>query len=528
MTESIDVVINMPKKTIKNFIDELTPKYDDHIKPIVQIPAFLRASLEKEKLEQVQQQAMSQYRDAKIALEQSITDVATKDSGALDFASKLATRMLILTEIVAELGYIVDRGIYKAPEPARTEQLKKVGVSLKAIDARAPELLAEMTKKWAKTKVIGESGNDVEKGNISEAGFAGLSPLAIEHAATGNLRERMYITYKTDCNFSEQLFQHDNIVELINAKLKEKGYDWQINTEVIKELKTRTRERFGNLFLPGAYAQSREGSRLTHGEAYRRAFAKNSPTVHEMESSRIPLSERELLSQSGDLSRDADTRVQWLPGQAWSYVDKRHSSVRAAEETGDVMSTGISGTTDRVLTLGYLMGVFDGADKEKSMRDALVACVGWMSNEKDHTVHEILTSAKTFGLEYTAGPESYRQIKPGDDEFLEKLREAQGARGFDMPDAYLSAAHVEKLVEEIHPDKKAVATPPSSSSTENPGADKENIVPNPTKLDTSALKAKQRVIKEYLSSLRHDKSAHEEEQVVESAWKPGQDHLNHD
>lgn len=88
--------------------------------------------------------------------------------------------------------------------------------------------------------------------------------------------------------------------------------------------------------------------------------------------------------------------------------------------------------------------MFEGDEhaKEKAMRDALLACMGWMIGSRDHSAHEIQTAAKSFGLAYQAGPTSYKQIKPGDEAFLEKLRMAQAARGFKMPDEYLSTDHI--------------------------------------------------------------------------------------
>lgn len=105
------------------------------------------------------------------------------------------------------------------------------------------------------------------------------------------------------------------------------------------------------------------------------------------------------------------------------------------------------------------------------MRDALVACMGWMIDAKDHSAHEILTSAKSFELEYTAGPDSYLQIRPEDDVFLDKLKQAQAARGFKMPDEYLSSKHAHALAEEIFAEKMTV-------DVEQQRHDKENIMSN--------------------------------------------------
>ncbi len=99
--------------------------------------------------------------------------------------------------------------------------------------------------------------------------------------------------------------------------------------------------------------------------------------------------------------------------------------------------------------MGHMLGVFEGANQEELMRDALVACMGWMVDAHDHSAHEILLSAKSFGLSYTPGPESYKQIRPGDEAFLARLKEAQARRGFKMPDEYLKADYVQQVIEQL-------------------------------------------------------------------------------
>lgn len=194
--------------------------------------------------------------------------------------------------------------------------------------------------------------------------------------------------------------------------------------------------------------QSREGSQKKLPQDVQDDYVKNNPKVNDVRT-RIPLSTRELLIQTGDHLKKSDQRIYWKPGIASiGLVDaKDHPSIKAAEEAGELMLTGISGSTDIVLTLGHMLGMFDGAKKEESMRDGLVACIGWLGDAMDHTAHEVLVSGKTFGLEYIAGPESYRYIRPGNHLFLEKLQKAQRERGYKMPDEYLSAEFVNGLAQ---------------------------------------------------------------------------------
>lgn len=428
---------------IKTF--EEVPLYTDHVKPVVQIPPDVREDLSPEALIQIQQEAMENYRASKAALNESIADVAVNDPFALSFAAEMSKRVLTLIEISAQLELV------QVDEINLDEnQLKKIGVSEEAIHARAPGFLGELKQKNVKTKIISETGSGIEKGNVNEAGFVGFSPLAIQNATDGNLRERLYIPFKTTHGFTGKLLAKPENVKSINERLRHQGESWQLNEAIIDELRMNTGDKRGGLYAYGAYALSRDGSRIEQTKEFLENYTNTNPTVSEQQkTARSPLSERELLGQTGALSTDSDKRIQWLPGEAFSRIreDKAHKTLKAADETGDLMLTGISGTTDSLLTMGHMLGMFNGDSiaKEKAMRNAMLACMGWMVDAKDHTAHEIQTGAKSFGLAYTAGPDSYKQIRPDDAEFIEKLKIAQERRGFKMPEDYLSAEHVREL-----------------------------------------------------------------------------------
>ncbi|WP_298623881.1 hypothetical protein [uncultured Legionella sp.] len=435
---------------IKKFTEDEIPSYDDHVKPVVTIPVEVSRELDPMDVADIQQQALEEYRASKAVLNESIADVATHDPEALKFAGEMSKRVLTIMEIAVELGIRSPDGINET-----NEQLVNLGVPQEAIDARAPGLLSELKQKNIKSAVISQNGSSVENGNANEAGFVGFSPLAIQNATEGNLRERMYIPFKTTHAFTGKLFADPDNVDLINHKLTERGEDWQLNKAAIDELRARSAGKYGGVYAYGAYASSRDGSRKSQTDEFRNDYPNHNPTIGEqVQSGRVPLSQREILGQSGSLTAAdaANQHIKWQPGEAWSAIhDARdHKSVVAAEETGDLMLTGISGTTDSMLTMGQMLGMFEGdaAAKDKAMRDGMVACMGWMVDAKDHTAHEIQTGAKSFGLSYTAGPESYKQIRPGDQEFLDKITTAQAARGFKMPDEYLSAEHVIELAKE--------------------------------------------------------------------------------
>ncbi len=68
--------------------------------------------------------------------------------------------------------------------------------------------------------------------------------------------------------------------------------------------------------------------------------------------------------------------------------------------------SGASGTTDRMYqALKYLGNPVDGADFR-------LALLGWMLSSGDHSFHEIMAVAASYGQPYTPGPKSYRTLPP--------------------------------------------------------------------------------------------------------------------
>lgn len=424
-------------------LDKDLVTFSDHVMPYLRIPSSLKNGLSAKQQQVLKSVCLQEYRDAMKCLNESVADVASHDKNALAFASELAQRVLSLMEIAADLG--LDQ---RVSETQDITKLIDIGIPECSIRSRSSGLLKELKRGNLKSAIISASGK-------TEAGYLGMSPLAINTAAKGNLREMMYIPYKTTREFTDTLLAKPENVDAINTELNARDCGWQINVEVINALKAQLS---GNsLYQYGAYAASRDaygGSRIARDDTYKAQYQQNNPSIQAVQQGRIPLSSRELLAQSGDLDPNSTQKVQWSPGKAWFGVRKnpdKHPSLKAADETGAVMLTGISGTTDSILTMSHFLGMFDGENKEKKMRDAMVACMGWMIDANDHTVHEIQMSAKSFGIDYTPGPASYKQIRPGDDVFEKALVAAQKKRGFDMPDDILGEAHVCEKAKELFP-----------------------------------------------------------------------------
>lgn len=441
----------MPKK-IKEYV-----QHDIGIFSPVQIdiPENLKQQLTPEQLIQLEHSCLTDYAASKITLEQSIADVAIKDKEVLAFANNLSKRILTVMDLCIEESIDVNGVNAIPPNPER----------LKEILGFEPNILPQdfytsIKKNQLLTKIVNENlakkQEGIEQGNVSNAGFIGLSPMALRHAAQqGNIREAMLIPYKTAFGFFSDFLDNPNYVKKINKKLKEKGFDWTIDEKVINNLKQELAqlppldpakpEKKRQLLQYGAYATNK-GMRQELSPESREAFVQSNPKINTT-NLRIPLSDREKFAYAKDIDiKKSDAQVKWTPGKSWFEIGKNDADpvVMSASATREPLTAGISGTTDQILTLAYCLGFFnDKAKKTQNMEICRLACLGWMIDAGDHSYHEICSSSKSFGMAYTPAPDSYKQIRTGDNgKFEHALKKAQKKRGHNMPDVYLTQAFV--------------------------------------------------------------------------------------
>lgn len=83
-------------------------------------------------------------------------------------------------------------------------------------------------------------------------------------------------------------------------------------------------------------------------------------------------------------------KLKWPTGYAgWKL--KNDSYIRMANKLGKTSIAGPSGNTDMALQVTYYLGA-----NESEMRKILLACVIWMGNPPDHSIHEMFIAAEYF------------------------------------------------------------------------------------------------------------------------------------
>lgn len=172
-------------------------------------------------------------------------------------------------------------------------------------------------------------------------------------------------------------------------------------------------------------------TRLTNPEDER----KTKRTVGELEAEGVGLSDREKNFQYGTTAVDADTPLKWKEGGTWFRPNPENRWVKKYQEKLLMpVTAGPSGTAMR------LFQAWEYVSKPVAAVDFRLALLGWMLTGNDHSFHEIMTTSKDFGPEYTPGLEAYRNVAPLDEA---ELRAIAGAEGF--PDeANYRTDHVSK------------------------------------------------------------------------------------
>jgi hypothetical protein len=199
----------------------------------------------------------------------------------------------------------------------------------------------------------------------------------------------------------------------INESLKEMHLDFQLTSDAISP----------NPFHEGIFATAQARYRFDNklkvsaSEEEKRKFEERKTFLNRDIDRRMPLSTRELqfLQQKNGLKNNVP---QFTPGAlVWkgdldslSGLQPLDPYVQGLQSTGMRSVASISGTTDRLLTLGRYLGLND-----REMEAYRLAILGYLVDGKNHSTHEVLWSSQSFPpLDYKMGPEYYKSILKGD------------------------------------------------------------------------------------------------------------------
>lgn len=424
--------------------------------PKVQIPESIRSQYNEAQLKELEATCLKQYAQGLVAFDEVLGETLSVDTEVLEFARKLATRMVELIDTATEVE--VTEQVTKAV----MKNLEEKGLPKDEVNKRAKieiQYQLELAKNAALSKVIGQkaiSGDHskvaIDFGNTIDQGFSGMSPQSIRNVLKdGNLREVMYILFRPATYYYRDLLlePHSDKVVAINDLLK-KQHNWQLDIpladDILANCSKEVVKRYG-VNAPGAYYTfgiEREERSKKEQERY---VAENpAPRFGE-----VDLSEREKLVHTGEVAnRRASTdedRLPWRSGTAEfkEPTEKKKIYAQVTEASQQRFVASLSGTTDRIMTMSMMLGY----GKHEDLITCRKACLGWLLSGKNHSSDEVLVPSKSFHLPYTPGPEGYKDIDPGNDKLIADIKEKLNKKGNKLPPYYLSEKNVEKQAEKL-------------------------------------------------------------------------------
>lgn len=306
------------------------------------------------------------------------------------------------------------------------------------------------------------------------------------------MRHKLYFIYKSK-GIANEIASSPEFVDKVNTKLAKKG--WHLDKAICNYLHEQSPD--SPIFKLGTYAAENSmgairqhakpqevqerfaaSKKQTFGEAERIANKVSNLTKEELTTPyRYKMSPEEEITylasavgkgQASLLSKKIDkvafdklletsksnTPQPWIPGKYFFNLNDSSTTdspyLKAVETLGLPQQAGISGSTDQTLTMAGMVGM----TSEEEIRRLRMMYLGWMTSNDDHSVDEILTSTKSFGIPYTPSPDYYKQIYPEDSSFEVKVAAEQQRRGYELPDFYLSNDYVKQSLASLRKEKE--------------------------------------------------------------------------
>jgi len=321
--------------------------------------------------------------------------------------------------------------------------LKHVAITPKKISAQVDRILQ----------------NTIGKCGIEAHGCVGSNPKVIRDAfKNGNIRERMLLIREMLWQYTGKIIDHvpplpqndlahDSPEDSEHAKQKhELLRSWvaalgKFNVISHPERKAYEYGSYANMTITSNLRKKKEKEQI---QSY---AEKHNSTIGEMKTNsvRIPLSQREVEFLKSHGLSDSDPYPA-LPGQAYfeaAYNEKNSYSSKSFEYRIPQIA-GISGTTDLILTFAHIMGIEDLADLE-ILRLAIIV---QMVDARHHSIHEILTSSQSFGLNYEFSPHFYGALLPHhmemNDRLTHEIEKRQLDRAGSLPQGILNECATER------------------------------------------------------------------------------------
>ncbi|WGL61023.1 hypothetical protein QEJ31_05370 [Pigmentibacter sp. JX0631] len=426
---------------------------------------YEKITFENETLKEVQQ-IKNSYIQANIFLQGAVTYAAkklyientrTEKNIILNFAQNVSYRYFIVLKGIAYYELLITK--------QNTEENSVI----------------EHVKKLLKTKFANEQ-RDYWLGHLSdpEKLFNIISCKNPTGESVAEFRYRLFFVYKMMPFVEKYILKKYSIFTLkspydeIRHYIKRHETNWKINKECVKELKRRSSQKKSKfvLYCPGTANElnskelrrdSDEKSQIykdklgklrfpTYRQViYPEATNRKSSDIKDFMFNKVNFSQEEIQEMTKRNYRSVladasilDSAINAQSGATtYDYIEDTQNieARKFLDLSNDAFMprlSGISGTMDYSISMACIVGL--GVDNNSIDFNYLhvikLAYIVWMSQAQDHSLHEMLFSALSYGLNYQAGPNVINYILPNNEEFKEKVKKVMEDNEFKLPIEY--------------------------------------------------------------------------------------------
>ncbi|MGY3802735.1 hypothetical protein ACWNT8_01520 [Pigmentibacter ruber] len=423
---------------------------------------YEKITFEKENLKEVQQFKKS-YTDSIKYLQGAVTYAAKKlyientqaeKNIILNFAQNVSYRYFILLKGIAYYELLI--------EHKNTDEYSVI----------------EKVKKHLRTRFASEQ-KDYWFGHLSDSEklFSIISNKSPTSEGVAEFRYRLFFVYKMMPLVEKyilkrySIFKFNSPYNVIRHYIKRHETNWKINKECVKELKRRSSQKKWEsvLYCPGTANElnskelrrdSDENSQVYKDKLVKLRFPtyrqviypeltnRKSTDIKDFMFNKVNFSKEEIQEMTKRNYRSVladdkilDSVINAKSGATtYDYIEdtqniEARKFLTLSNETFMPRLSGISGTMDYSISMACIVGL--GIDNNKIDFNYLhvikLAYIVWMTQANDHSLHEMLFSALSYGLNYQAGTNIINYILPNNEEFKQKVREVMENNGLKLP-----------------------------------------------------------------------------------------------
>ncbi len=385
----------------------------------------------------------------------------------IDNINKEKNILLQFAQNVSYRYFIILKGIFYYQLLSSKQEKKEQNVIAKVKDFLEKQVAKEKASYW-----LGHLSDHEKLFNI-------LSNSHPVNEGVAEFRYRLYFVYKMMPQVEKYILKNEvthnkSSYDEIRHYVKRSVKNWKINKDYVQELVRRSQIKNSKyiLYCPGSAAE-------INTKELRRDSDENSPIFRKKKDGLKMPTYRQVLFPELSNRKSYDIRdfifnnLNFSKDEIQEMTKRRYSSVLTDDQLLDTVLnansgattydynentqnaearkfldmsdegympriSGISGTMDYSISMALIVGfgVYNKQIDYNYIHVIKLAYIVWMTQANDHTLHEMLFSSLSYGLNYIPGPNVIDYVLPNNQEFKNKVHEVMRLNNLFLPIHY--------------------------------------------------------------------------------------------